>query len=604
MNMAGEIGDSRNSVRSKPPAGNPETLGELLHFAASLYGNQPAYTFLPFGEREDGVLSFGELHRTATELSGVLSEHARAGERAILAYPAGLAFIPALLACAMAGVIAVPVVPPGPGRPPRHLARLVSIIEDSSPTLGLTTSSLLPGLARHAQETPALQQLTWLATETLPTGMQPSPGRTAQPHTPVLLQYTSGSTKAPRGVIISHQNLLHNLRLARLAFEFRDQQPESVVSWLPHYHDMGLGTILQPLLSGCSLILMPPMAFVQKPIRWLQAISAHRAEISGGPNFGYDLCVERTRPEERAALDLRSWSVAFTGAEPVRRDTLERFTESFAPWGFQRIAFYPCYGLAESTLIVTGGSRGLGPNYLSVDSSRLEQHAVVRASGPSAAVLVGCGRPLGDTQIAIVDPLTRRSCGAGQVGEIWVSGASAARGYWNPQHSDDVFGATLAERPGEHFVRTGDLGFVDAGHLFITGRLKDMIIVRGSNHYPQDIEQTVERCDPAVRLGGVCAFSVDQDGQEHLALVVEVDPRLGGRAPGTPPQIAVPSTDIERRILEVVSTHHDLRVHSMRLVVPGRLPRTPSGKLQRQACREMFFGHLSQTGSRRSVNRV
>jgi acyl-CoA synthetase (AMP-forming)/AMP-acid ligase II len=409
------------------------------------------------------------------------------------------------------------------------------------------------------------------------------------------LQYTSGSTAAPKGVMVSHGNLLSNERMVQQAFGHTEQS--TFAGWLPLYHDMGLiGNVLQPLYIGAACILMAPMAFLQRPVRWLQAISRYRARTSGGPNFAYDLCVRKITDEQRAALDLSSWRVAFNGAEPVRASTLEQFTATFAPCGFRPETFYPCYGLAEATLFVSGGTPAALPIFQTVQGTALEHNQALTASADHEATrrLVGCGQTWQEQQIRIVDPETQTECPGGRVGEIWVSGPNVAQGYW--QHADATertFQARLAGTQDGPFLRTGDLGFMQDGELFVTGRLKDMIIISGRNHYPQDIEQTVEHSHPAIRLGCCAAFSIDVDGEERLVVAAEVDrhhrppSRNASLETGNLPEGMAPADgeSMVKAIRRAVVEQHDLRVHEVVLLKVGGVPKTSSGKIQRHACR-------------------
>jgi acyl-CoA synthetase (AMP-forming)/AMP-acid ligase II len=364
------------------------------------------------------------------------------------------------------------------------------------------------------------------------------------------------------------------------------------VTWLPLYHDMGLiGTMLQPLFVGGSLVMMPPMSFLQRPLRWLNAISHYRADTSGGPNFAYDLCVQRVKPDDKAKLDLSSWTLAFNGGEPVRRETIDRFAEAFAPCGFRPEAFYPCYGLAEATLIVTGGERTASPTFARVDGSQLELHHVSVADIESATARdwVGCGRPLGRTEVRIVDSGTQTLSDPNSVGEIWVSGPTVTQGYWNrPETSRSLFEAQLADRSDARYLRTGDLGFVRDGELFVTGRVKDLIIIRGKNYYPQDIEWTAENADARLRKGGAAAFSIDVGGEERLVVVAELV--RGVRiCQEREQEIAT----VEEAIRREVAAEHELRVYAVRLIPEGHLPRTSSGKVRRHLCRSDFLNGVT-----------
>ena len=569
------------------------TFPELLRYRRDQHPDRPLYTFLRNGEQEEGTLTYGEFERRSRALAGQLATRTERGCRVLLLFPPGLELIVAFFACLRCGVIAVPAFPPSR----RALARLHAIAKDARPTLALTTRSLLPRIEAWTAQTPGLKSLPVLATESLPST---STGW-SEPDLPgeaiAFLQYTSGSTGAPKGVMVSHGNLVHNQALLRDAF------PQSgrmvVVGWLPPQHDMGLiGNILHPLYRGGRAILMPPVAFLQRPARWLQAISKYRATISGGPNFAYDLCVSKIEAGQRAELRLDTWEVAFNGAEPVRHETLERFSEAFASCGFRSRKLYPCYGLAESTLIVTGRRSERLPVVQRVSAPALEEHrwqpaedgeasSGTVASGTVSRSLVSSGRATSAVQLEIVDAASRAVCGPAEIGEVWVRGDSVALGYWNNESATtETFGGYLVDGEGP-FLRTGDLGFRDAeGELFITGRLKDLIIIRGRNHYPQDIERTVEESHPGLRGGCGAAFSIDAEGEEQLVVVQEVERRAE-----VDPQAAGYSA---RTALAAV---HELRLRELVLIRFGSLPKTSSGKIRRRACRRLYLeGGLLEVG--------
>lgn len=382
--------------------------------------------------------------------------------------------------------------------------------------------------------------------------------------------------------MVSHDNILHNERIIQRAFEHNPQS--TVVGWLPLFHDMGLiGNMLQPLYLGIPCILMSPAAFLQRPLRWLQAISRYKATTSGGPNFAYDLCVSKITNHERATLDLSSWQVAFNGAEPVRAETLDRFSAAFEACGFAKKAFYPCYGMAETTLLVAGGLKTAPPVVYHVQGAALEQNRVRTAASvqQDTRKLVGVGKTWLDQKIAIVDPESLTLCASDSVGEIWVSGLSVAQGYWNrPEETEQTFHASTADTGEGPFLRTGDLGFLQLGELFVTGRLKDVIIIRGRNHYPQDIELTVEKSHPALRLCCGAAFSVEVEGSERLVVVVEVERSYLRK---------LDVNEVVGVIRKAVSDQHELQVYAVLLLKTGRIPKTSSGKIQRHACRAGFL---------------
>ncbi len=562
---------------------------DLLKLRAAEQPNKTAYIFLENGETEQARLTYGQLHEQAEDIAAYISQHASGGQRALLLYPPGLDFITAFFGCLYAGIIAVPAYPP---RKNQSLERLCAIAQDSQATLALTTGKVLTDTQKSWEQDPLSATLTWLSTENIasapPNPPKPlTPQSPTQPTTTAFLQYTSGSTGTPKGVIVSHGNLLHNCATIYTCFE--NSIDHVGVSWLPFHHDMGLiGGVLQTVYGGGTVILMSPVAFLQKPIRWLQAISYYHAVTSGGPNFAYDLCAQTIRPEQLAALDLTTWSLAFTGAEPVRPETLERFTNTFSPCGFRHNTFYPCYGMAETTLLVTGGIRADEPVVYSVDSSALERNQIKESSIPSEnKALVGCGHTwLGQT-VKIIDPETLAGCAANKVGEIWVAGESVAKGYWErPDQTQQTFQAYTSDTNEGPFLRTGDLGFFKSDELFITGRLKDVVIIRGRNHYPQDIELTAEEAHEALQLNSSAAFSIELNSAEQLVIVQEVKrPYLRGL------NEQKAADEIILAIRRAVSETHELQVYAVVLLKPGSLPKTSSGKVQRKQCRRDFLNN-------------
>ena len=577
--------DARNDLRAPSSETGSEfaTLVDLLRWRASHQSRRRAYTFLGDGGAEESSVTYGELDRRARAVAAQLQTlKVASGESALLFYPPGPEYVAAFLGCLYAGVVAVPAYPP---RLNRAISRLRAIVVDSKATVALTTTRILSNLERRFAYAPEMKSLRWLATDD---GKDPA-GEWCYPeiggNTLAFLQYTSGSTAAPKGVMVTHGNLLHNL--AMIYNGLGHTQDSQMVTWLPPYHDMGLiGGVLQPLYGGFPGALMPPVSFLQRPLGWLQAISRLGADSGGGPNFAYDICCRKITPEERATLDLSSWEVAFCGAEPVRRETLERFAAAFAPCGFRWEAFYPGYGLAEATLLVSGALRTAPPVVLSVEGAELERDRVVMASAGAEGLrtLVGCGRAPADQEVVVVNPESLIRCPPDRIGEIWVSGPSIAQGYWGrPEETKQAFWAYLADTGEGPFLRTGDLGFLRHGELFVTGRLKDLIVIRGRNHYPQDIEQTVEQSHRALRSGGCAAFSVETDDGEQLGIVQELERRYV-RSAGVGEVVA--------SIRRVVAEHHDLQAHAVVLVRTGSIPKTSSGKTQRQATRA---GYLAGT---------
>ncbi len=576
--------------------GEYATLIEALRRRALQRPEHRVYSYLIDGEAEGDHLTFGELDRQARTIGGLLQSYGAGGARALLIYPSGLEFIAAFFGCLYAGVAAVPVAAPNLAQAQRALPRLRAIMNDARPALVLTTASIKDRIEGLIAEASATAMTRWVATNGLAGAAAAEwqdPG--ASGDSLALLQYTSGATTTPRGVMISHANLLHNS--ARISGAFGVTAETVSVTWLPTFHDMGLTNgIIQPLLNGRECYLMPPQSFLQRPIRWLQAISRYGASISGGPNFAYELCVRRIAAEHRESLDLSGWRVAYTGAEPVRAETLQRFAEAFGVCGFRQHFFYPCYGLAEATLMVSGGELEREPKLLTIETGELERNRIVPGDDPQSALrtLVGCGQAIPDSTIAIVDPESMTMCAPDEVGEIWVAGGSVGRGYWDrAEDTEKTFHGYVKDTAAGPFLRTGDLGFVKDGELFVTGRLKDLIIIDGRNLYPQDIELTVEQSHAGIRPAGCAAFSVEM-GEERLVIAAELERRYQSRFQNREArhERASQAAEIDlvvKAIRRAVAEEHDVRVHAVVLLSMGSLPRTPSGKLQRRACRERFL---------------
>ncbi|MDJ0718180.1 MAG: fatty acyl-AMP ligase [Prochloraceae cyanobacterium] len=556
------------------------TIVDILLRRSENQPNKKAYTFLKDGETEEVSLTYEELDQRARGIASHLQ--AWQGERALLLYPSGLEFITAFFGCLYSGVVAVPVYPP---RPNQKLSRLLSIANDAQAKIALTTTSILTDIEKRWEEEAELAQLKLLATNTNEANPQEFVPQSVTPQSLAFLQYTSGSTGTPKGVMVTHGNIIHNQQLIHQAFGHSEQSIG--VGWLPLFHDLGLiGHVLQPIYVGFLSILMPPVAFLMKPIRWLNAISKYRATTSGGPNFAYDLCVKKVQPEQLANLDLSSWDLAFNGAEPVRAETLEQFSKKFAQCGFNYSAFYPCYGMAETTLFATGGDKNHLPVIQGFKARGLEQNWVVESeiSSSESRVFVGCGHSYTNTKVIIVNPESLTRCKKGQVGEIWVSGESIASGYWNrPEATRETFQAYLKDTSSGPFLRTGDLGFLQDGELFVTGRIKDTIVIDGRNHYPQDIEQTVEQSHPSIRPNYSAAFSIDIASEERLVVVAEVERSYSRTRQPLDLKKALAS------IRRAVSQHHDLQVHSVLLLKFGSILKTSSGKIKRHACRAAFL---------------
>ncbi len=561
------------------------SLGEVLRRRAREHPERTAYIFLQDGETEADRRTYADLDARASAIAGrLLARGAEPGDRALLLYPPGLDFIDAFFGCLVAGVIAVPCYPPRPGR---EQPRLKAILADAGARFALCTAAIAGKLETLAVDDP---EIAGLAVEPSPPNPLSRASTSRPPRTGegesvpdngiAFLQYTSGSTSTPKGVMVTHANLVFMERL--IADVFEQGEESVVVGWLPVYHDMGLiGNVLQPLWLGATCVLMAPVAFLRRPRRWLEAISRYRATTSGGPSFAYELCAAKIAPEDRRGLDLSSWRVAFNGAEPVRAAALESFTTAFESSGFRREAFQPCYGLAEATLLVSGVRRPRGPILLNVAATALEEGRVETADGGRSHALVGCGAVPEEQPVAVVDPITLRPCAPATVGELWVRGPGVAAGYWRqPEETWETFGAVL-EGAADTWLRTGDLGFLRAGELFVTGRLKDLIILRGRNHYPQDLELTAERSAPGLAIGSNAAFSIEVEGEERLVIAQELAPRARLDGAG----LASAAAAIRRAVAE----EHEAQVWEVLLLKAGTIPKTSSGKIQRRATRALYL---------------
>lgn len=539
---------------------------EVLSHRAHHQGENTAYTFLRDGEALEEPMTYGSLDRRARTLAAALLERARPGSPVMIVLQPGLGYIAALFACFYARLIAVPSFPP---RARRLAGTLSAICRDCNPAVILTDASSEQGVAAQLQSDPTLARLPRLVVgadswtpQVAWSGSLPDPADLA------LLQYTSGSTGNPKGVMVTHGNLIDNLEAAVRRFSI--SASSRGVTWLPPYHDMGLvaGT-LQPVYSACVTTVMSPMHAMQRPIRWLKAIQRSAATISGGPPFGYDHCVATIDEPLRRELDLTSWDCAFVGAEPVRVDTVERFARAFGPCGFRRGAFVPCYGLAEATLMVTGRTKGTGAE---------------RDSTPGHAQLgrTTCGHAIDGHEVTVVDPDQRIPCPEGKEGEIWIHGPSVAKGYWNrPAETASAFAARLADGRGP-FLRTGDLGVINAGELTVTGRVKDLVIIAGRKLHAEDIEATIHGiADDRLRQGSNAVFAAEIGGKERVIVAVELC-----RSPG---RMSGDLAPIRAAIGAAVARHHDVTVHDVSFLAPGEIPRTSSGKVRRHLCRAQYL---------------
>ena len=602
----------KNLHDSSFKAGN---LVELLRWRAETQPNKRAYTYLKDGENKEIQLTYGELDKRARAIAVSLQQKGLTGERALLLYPPGLDYISGFFGCLYAGVIAVPAYPPDPNRLNRSLPRLQAIVNDAEATIALTTDSIyymikmlklgskftstfdkLPVFRKFKTsmkyfatskgaivKSRELGDLDWVSTDSIASGLADEwKNPPIDSETIAFLQYTSGSTGTPKGVILTHENLLHNSEIIKNSTAFSDHAEG--VFWLPIYHDMGLiGGVLQPLYREMPSTLMSPLAFLQRPLRWLEVISKlnDREVASAAPNFAYELCIKKATPEKVKQLNLSHWTYALSGAEPVRHQTLERFAEIFKPAGFKKSAFYPAYGLAEATLLVTASDFHKPPVNIALDKELLKKNKIqdVPSDAPEAQIIVSCGKNQPTQETIIVNPEKLILCTENEIGEIWVKGKSVSRGYYRREdETRETFQNYLADTGEGPFLRTGDLGFIRNDEVFITGRVKDLIIIRGTNHYPQDIEVTVEQCHPEIRPGCAAAFTVDANDQEQLVVVLEIRHNKN-----------VDFDAIIQSVRQAISEDHDLQAYSIVLIKARTINKTSSGKIQRRATRQDFL---------------
>jgi acyl-CoA synthetase (AMP-forming)/AMP-acid ligase II len=566
-------------------------LVDFLQYRADRQSDRTAYIFLKEGVTESGSLTYQELDRQARAIAAELQSLVKNGSRALLVYPydAGLEFIAAFFGCLYAGVIAVTIVPP---RYSQAMSQLSPRAIASGAEVILTTSGFRSNISDSISYDPDLvaqmNRFKWIETNNLDYSIASSWVKpNIEANDLAFLQFTSGSTGMPKGVMVTHKNILYNEEIIRLGFAH--QEDTLVVGWLPMFHDMGLiGNVLQPFYLGTTSVLMSPMSLIQQPFEWLQAISKYKATTSGAPNFAYDLLCVKATPEKLEGLDFSNWRVAYSGAETVRAETIDRFSQIFAPCGFRASAFYPCYGMAEATLYITGGIAAEAPEIKYVDGSQLEQNRVVEVTEKtlSTKAIVSCGRTWLDTQVMIVDPETRTKCSGDRVGEIWIAGSGVAKGYWEqPEETKETYQGYLADTGEGPFLRSGDLGFMNNGELYVTGRLKEVMIFWGRYCYPQHVEQTVENSHPALRPNCGAAFAIEVGTTERLVIAQEVERNY------------LRDLDVEevvRAICESVGREHEVEVYAIALLKTSGMLKTSSGKIQRRACKAKFLeGSLS-----------
>jgi acyl-CoA synthetase (AMP-forming)/AMP-acid ligase II len=561
----------------------PNTLIELLRQRAIEQGDRHAYTFLIDGKKESEPLTYSELDHQARAIGALLQKYQAKGERALLLYPQGLEVLAAFCGCLYAGVIAIPVPPPESGRLKRTLPRLRSIVKDAQATYALTTAGILSLIETVREDFPEFDRMRWIDTaqvdlELAEQWQDPQIDKDALAY----LQYTSGSTSTPKGVMLSHYNLMHHCAYLQQACTY---QPDSVsVTWMPYFHDYGLVEgMMVPLYNGTPCYLMSPFSFIKRPIQWLQNMSKYRATHSQAPNFAYDLCTRRVQEKQIAELDLSNWQAAGNAAEPINPKVMERFVEIFSNCGFSWQGFAPSYGLAEYTLLVSTTPAGTKPVIFKLEAAALEKNKIVLAKAEKeegVRTIPSCGRLVCDTKVAIVDPDSMTRCAEDEVGEIWVSDPSMAQGYWQrKEETDRTFCAYTKDTKEGPFLRTGDLGFLKDGELAITGRIKDLIIIRGANHYPQDLEWSVQQLNSVFRPDCGAAFSIEVGGEERLVIVQEIERHSEN----------LNNDELIADIRQEIAEQHEVQVYAVVLAKPGNILKTASGKIQRSACRADFL---------------
>lgn len=559
------------------------TIVELLRYRAQHQSDGHAYTFLIDGKTPSEPLSYGELDRQARAIAALFQKYNAKGERALLLYPQGLEVLAAFCGCLYAGVIAIPVPPPESGRLKRTLPRLRSIVKDANATFALTTANILGLIETVKDEFPEFDQMRWIDTDTVDLSLaeqwvDPEVDKDILAY----LQYTSGSTAIPKGVMLSHFNLMHHCKYLKKACGY---DADSVsVTWMPYFHDYGLVEgMMVPLYNGTPCYLMSPFAFIKRPVQWLRNMTKYRGTHSQAPNFAYDLCIRRVKEKDLAELDLSSWQAAGNAAEPINPRVMEKFVEIFSQCGFSWEAFAPSYGLAEYTLLVSTSPKETKPVIAAVDAASIERNKIVDAKPDQTTgvrYIAGCGQRVCETNIAIVNPVSLTRCAPDEVGEVWVSDPSMAQGYWQrTEETKETFQAYLQDTNEGPFLRTGDLGFLKDGELFITGRIKDLIIVRGTNHYPQDLEWSVQHLNSVFRPDYGAAFSIEDNGEEQLVIVQEVERRSG----------EIDSEQLLGDIRQEIAEQHEIMTYAIVLAKPGTILKTASGKIQRRACRQNFL---------------
>ncbi|MEF2965238.1 fatty acyl-AMP ligase [Paenibacillus sp. M1] len=567
---------------------------DMLQERERQFPDKRAFVYLQNGENESENATYSELYKSSVKVAAYLQYLELKGERALILLPSGIEYIVAFLGCLQAGVIPIPAYPPTKSR---NNDRLLSIYENAEPGL-----IILPSRAMTAKLPAAMRDAPIILIEEMLENQFPydSMVETIEPDDIAFLQYTSGSTSTPKGVMVTHRNLLHNFNL--MATQFGHSVHTRIVTWLPFYHDMGLiGNILQNIYNGGMCYIMAPLDFIQKPVRWLNAISKYSATYSGGPDFSYQLCSRNITEEEKSSLRLDCWSSAYCGSEPVHAETLRMFYESFRDYGLRKESLLPGYGLAEFTLCATVSRAQTGPVVQAVDEEALRRNEIVPVSeqADGGVRLVSSGVISDFLNVEIVNPITREPCQTNQIGEIWLRGESVAKGYWNdPYKSQEVFQAAKAQgREGDFYLRTGDLGFICNGELFVTGRWKDLIIIRGQNYYPQDIEWIAASSHEDLHETNAAAFSIERQGSEKLVVVCEMKRELRHKSKARQLDLTAMLEEVARMIRTRILDELQIEAYDIRIVPPLGIPKTSSSKVQRGKCKAMYLnGTLPQWG--------
>ncbi len=562
---------------------------DVLRYHADHQPDKTAYIFLKDGEKEEVIITYAELDLKAKAIAARLQKQCRFGDRVLLLYSPGLEFIPAFFACLYAGVLAVPVYPPSPANLDASMDKLMTIISDAKPSAALTTQDIATMVDFIKGDYPEVGKINWIASDRVENNISADfISQVIAKDTTAFLQYTSGSTGNPKGVMVSHGNIFYNEEMIKTCFEHTDQSIWA--GWVPFFHDMGLlGSILHPLHMGIQCIIMSPMDFLKKPIRWLQAISRYKVTTSGGPNFGFDLCVRKIPNEALSDLDLSCWKAAFNGAEPIRAETIKNFYDKFKVCGFREESLQPCYGMAETTVFISSVGRLIKPTISYIDNSALERNKVVikKPNEKNIHTIVGCGQTWLDQKICIVDPKSLTKSPENSIGEIWISGDNITQGYWNKaKETKDTFHAYIKDTGEGPFLRTGDLGFMVNKEVFITGRRKDLIIVRGRNFYPHDLEDKVWKTHPSLRQGCCVAIAIDVENEEKLLVIQEVKNQYLEN---------LNFDDILDTIFQTILKHNEIAPHAVVLIKQGTIPKTSSGKVQRSQCRKNYLNGTLDT---------